>query len=415
LPTRTSAPVRLLALTGWSFKDALVQTGTLPYVRTIKQLLPPGSLIYLWTSEQSAQRMDPEEGALQTRRLQTEGIHLLLSDHINFGFAAVISWVLKIVRLAWLCRSEEITRIHAWGSSAGGVGYILSVLSGKPLVLDSYEPHADAMVENGSWREGGLKFRLLFALERLQTRRAEAAFAWTAGMAEYARRRYGGSPRRLIVKPFAVDLEEFNWELRSEELRRESGLSDKVVCVYAGKFGGIYLEQEILDFFRAAHDFWGTRFHALILTSAPEARVHELARASGLPAAGYSVRFAPHSEVAGYMRLGDFALNPVRPVPTKRYCTSIKDGEYWASGLPVVITKGISDDSDIITSYDIGAVIEQLSPSGYLAAIRTIDRLLHSEDRSVLAARIRAVAAKYRNITGVREAYAGVYSASTGL
>ena len=39
---------------------------------------------------------------------------------------------------------------------------------------------------------------------------------------------------------------------------------------------------------------------------------------------------------------------PVKPVPTKRYCTPVKDGEYWALGLPVIITEGISDDSGII-------------------------------------------------------------------
>ena len=35
-----------------------------------------------------------------------------------------------------------------WCMTAGSLGYILSKTSGKNLVIDSYEPHAEAMVEN---------------------------------------------------------------------------------------------------------------------------------------------------------------------------------------------------------------------------------------------------------------------------
>ena len=54
--------------------------------------------------------------------------------------------------------------------------------------------------------------------------------------------------------------------------------------------------------------------------------------------------FVPYNQITDYYQIADFAINPVKPVPSKRYCTSIKDGEYWGMGLPVVITKNISDD-----------------------------------------------------------------------
>ena len=41
-----------LILTHWSFKDALVQTYTLPYVYMIRQVLPPDEKIFIVTSEQ---------------------------------------------------------------------------------------------------------------------------------------------------------------------------------------------------------------------------------------------------------------------------------------------------------------------------------------------------------------------------
>ena len=43
----------ILVLTQWSFKDALVQTYTLPYVEMIRQIIDANRKIILVTSEQS--------------------------------------------------------------------------------------------------------------------------------------------------------------------------------------------------------------------------------------------------------------------------------------------------------------------------------------------------------------------------
>jgi len=107
--------------------------------------------------------------------------------------------------------------------------------------------------------------------------------------------------------------------------------------------------------------------------------------------------------------LGDFGITPVKPIPTKRYCTPIKDGEYWALGLPVVITKGISDDSDIIKKYKIGSVLEELNEKNYLKAIQEIDVLLKNNTRMELYNKIRPIAEKYRNFDIAEKVYKEIY------
>ena len=42
----------ILVFTQWSFKDALVQTYTLPYVNIIRKIIAPDRKIFLVTSEQ---------------------------------------------------------------------------------------------------------------------------------------------------------------------------------------------------------------------------------------------------------------------------------------------------------------------------------------------------------------------------
>ena len=120
-------------------------------------------------------------------------------------------------------------------------------------------------------------------------------------------------------------------------------------------------------------------------------------------------RFVPHQEVPRYLGLADFALTPVKPVPTKRYCTPIKDGEYWAMGLPVVIPANISDDSDIIEREGIGAVLKRLDAESYRAALDIMESLL-AMPKDQLRKKIRDVAIRYRSYAIAEEVYRLVYN-----
>ncbi len=393
----------ILALTYWSYNDALVQTYTLPYLGIMAGVLPKGGRIHLVT-------LDPPGTKIPD--LSDAGF-----THHSFAYKPFgLKGALMMLRLLWslfrLMRRERIDVVHAWCTPAGMIGYLLSVITGRPLVVDSYEPHADAMVENGTWPAGGMAFRLLFLFERLQTKRAKAVIAAAEGMRDYAQARYGAVPVNFHVKPACVDLHRFSFlNLKRTELMHSLGLEGKLVAVYAGKFGGIYLGQEVFDFFRIARDHWGERFHVLLLTNHPQAELDAFISTAGLSSTMFTIRFVPHAEIPDLMGLADFALTPVKPVPTKRYCTPIKDGEYWALGLPVVITPKISDDSGIIERYGIGSVVVSLDEQAYHKSVTEIDALLVKHDRSSMYAKIRPIAEQYRSFSIARGVYAAVYGA----
>lgn len=406
--------MNVLVLTYWSFPDALVQTYTLPYVRMIRRELPSGSRLYLFTADRAADATLTPPLAGVRAALEAAGIRHVRGRYAPFGLGAMLRWGLDLVRLWAICVARRVSVVHAFCTPAGVAGYILSVLTGAALVVDSYEPHAEAMVENGTWRAGGLRERLLSFFEARMSARARVLIGTTAAMEGYALRRYGVQPRRFYAKPACVDLTAFHPELRKRpELLQRLGLRGKRVGVYAGKLGGIYLERELFDFLEQASEHWGEDFRALLLTATPRADLERLAAASGLDPAAVVSAFVPHAEIAAYIGLADFAINPVKPVPTKRYCTSIKDGEYWAMGLPVVITPRISDDSDTIEREGIGVVLRELTPAGYRDAVLAIDRLLAGAERDGLAARIRGVAARLRSPAIAEAVYESVYGAGS--
>lgn len=376
-------------------------------MRIIKKNLPENSKVYFITYEKSK---CPNKNAFlsEKKQFEKEGIHWIPYRYSKPGITAAMNILYSILSLLLLCFTKQINTIHCWCTPAGGIGYILSRLSGKKLILDSYEPHAEVMVETGTWKKNGMVHKLLFYLEKKQTKRAAVMIAAVSAMKEYASEKYGLNLKNFYVKPSCVDLELFNIE-KFFNAKKELGLENKITCVYAGKFGGMYLEKEVFDFLKSAQDFWKEKFSILLLTDTPRERIERLARQSGVNPGIIISKFVTHQEIPKYLAAADFAINPVKPVPTKRYCTSIKDGEYWAMGLPVVITKNISDDSEIIEQNNIGAVINALNNSGYLEAVKKIDLIIKNYPAQELKQRIRKIAEIYRNYSIAEKIYENVY------
>lgn len=399
----------ILILTYWSFPDALIQTYTLPYVGMIKENLGSNQSIYLLTLEKDF--LPQQQIAFTHAALKEQGIHWLPFAYKPFGLSAFLQWGGIIAKLGWIIINQNISTIHCLCTPAGAIGYFLSVVFNRKLIIDSYEPHAEAMIENGTWKKGSLAFRLLFWLEKKQTQRAEVVISATEGMRGYALSKYNVSIKNFYVKPACVDLDLFSEkDIKNKSLLMQLELSDKIVCVYAGKFGGIYLEDEVFDFLKVAYDHWGDAFRVLLLTNTREEKLKEYCNRANIPFQIVISLFVPHAKIPSYLGLADFALCPVKPIPTKRYCTPIKNGEYWALGLPVIIPKGISDDAQIIQENSIGAVWTKLEKQEYVLSVAVLDSILQTPP-SVRFRKIREIAIQYRSFKIAETVYNQVYMA----
>jgi glycosyltransferase involved in cell wall biosynthesis len=398
----------LLVLTYWSYRDALVQTYTLPYVRVMKQYCK--GKIYLVTLEQPQLPLTNDERKKITIQLATEGIVPIFLTYQPFGASAAAGWAFKLLRLWWLIVTRGIRGIHTWCTPAGMIGVILSKLTARPLVADSFEPHAEPMVETGEWQPQSRAFRTLFTWEKKLAHRARAIIALTQSMKTYAVEKYNMPEKPYYVKPALIDFDKlpsFTNDER-EEFRRKNRLQDKIVCVLAGKTGGLYYEEEVFDFFTSCAGYWGKKFHVVLLSPVPEPRLHELAQKAGFDTAQMTVRFVPHHKVYAWMNAADFAFNPCRPVPSRRHGTSIKNSEYWACGLPIILARDISDDSDLIARNRMGAVLESMDKQEYEKAVAHISQLLKQPEE--LRSRIKEFALNTRNMTLAQAIYRDIYA-----
>ncbi|MFN3342602.1 MAG: hypothetical protein ACK40M_07885 [Flavobacteriales bacterium] len=390
----------ILVFTYWPLNDALIQTYTLPYVKIIRNIIDKERKIYLITLENNPNKELTEI---------SPGVFNLQLPYRPLGFSAATGWLIQLFRLARFVRKKDIGVIHAWCTPAGSIAYFLSLITGGELIIDSYEPHAEAMVENGSWKENSAGFRFLFRMEKKMTHYAKHLIACTEEMKVYAERKFKWSGS-LHVKPACVDLNKFfPVNIKDERLLEELNLKGKTIGLYAGKFGGIYLEEDVYRFFRESFYEFGNELVFLLLTNEKREKIDEWCSRFALPSDRIRSLFVPHNDVNRYMQLADFAITPVKPIPSKRYCSPIKDGEYWACGLPVVITKEISDDSGIIIGENAGILMDDFTDSGLRRTARSLKHYLLSEGESDRKKRIRLIAEKYRNYDIAINVYMDIY------
>lgn len=394
----------ILILTYWSFDEGLIQAYTIPYIRIIKKLNPENNSITLVTLEKN------HSDTKRVEKYYDSDFQVLPLPYFPFGAKAIFKWVKNIGILKKFIQKEKINSIHSWCTPAGMIGYILHKKTGVRLVADSFEPHAEAMIENGTWKKNSAAFKILFSYEKKIAKHADKIICIAPGMQDYIREKYHVELKQVQIKPACVDLEQFSFkDKKNIQLVNSLELQDKIVCLYAGKFGGIYLEKEVFDYFKSAYSFWKDKLKIILLTNEDNLKLKELVKYSEVPDSVFILKFVAHKDIANYMGLADFAICPVKTVPTKKYCSPIKNGEYWALGLPVIITKNISNDSEIIEKNKAGYVWKEISEKEFKNSIIEIDKLLKENTGEQLYSKIRPLAEMFRNFKSAEKIYKEIY------
>jgi len=394
----------ILVITYWSIDNALIHTYTLPYLRQIRNCLEKDAKLFLLTLSPPG-TLQREYNTVFIKSLANEKIEVINFNYYPFGLRMLLTFLVMFPYLITFSVLKNIRAIHAWCTPGGAIAWPIAKFSGKPLILDSFEPHAESMLEAGAWKKNSFSFRLLFFLEKLQLKLAREVICASEGMIEHSQQVYRIKKSRYFVKPAGVDLEIFNPE-KYPRLRPELKLKQNV-CVYAGKFGDLYLEREVFDFFKTAYDYWKGEFSVILLTKHSTAEIMAYCAYSGFPYANIYQQFVPHSQVPAYMSLAHFGICTIKPLPSKKFGTPIKNGEYWAMGLPIVIADNISADSAIVRENNIGYVLTDFSSAEYLNAIKEIDRLIRTPQ---LHTKIRTLAEEKRSFKNSIPVYTTIYA-----
>jgi len=294
------------------------------------------------------------------------------------------------------------------GSPAGSIGYYIHKKTRLPFYVESFEPHADYMLESGVWSCYNPKYILAAYWEQKQKKYAK-------GLMPVARNYRGKlvtegvDANKLDVIPCCVPLEEFKYmEEQRLSVRRKLNIRNEVTGIYVGKFGGIYYSDEAFEIFKKAFEYFKNNFKLIILTPDNPLQIIKKLIKIGVNKKNFVVAYVSHSEVPSYLSAADFAFSLYRPSKSKRFLSPIKNGEYWANGLPVMMSKGIGDDSNIIDS-ERGGVTFSLEDNNVNNALARIELIIKSGSRAEVSKGIRKIASRYRSFDIAREVYKKVY------
>ena len=131
------------------------------------------------------------------------------------------------------------------------------------------------------------------------------------------------------------------------EARKELGLENEFLFVYAGSLGTQYCFPEMLEIFKNHTKANNSKF--LILTGNTEFAEQKIPNELKSSVILKSVK---SDEVPYYLNAGDAAFALRQPSFSMQGVAPIKLGEYLLCGLPVIASKGIGDTGDILKNFE---------------------------------------------------------------
>lgn len=336
--------MKIAFISYWSLNEGLTQATVLPHVQLLRSM-PGVEKVILFTIERSGQPIETLEDHVP---LYAKKFGLVLLNKFS-DFLSFTPMVREVVK------REGIQLIISRSSLAGGIGFRVARSLGCRHATESFEPHDDYMLESGVWSKWDLRYRLARYFQRQQCAVDNFLMPVSQGYAKVLLER-GVRDDQMVVVPCTVDTQVFRRTRNDSLMARLHIRADQTVGVYAGKFGGLYFDQEAFDFFALAKTNIENYFQ-LILTTDPHEEIRVKMVRAGFAEHEFAIVKARHDEISDYLSLAHFAFATYRPSPSKRYLSPIKVGEYWACGLPVLLTEGVGDDAEIISREGCGAVI----------------------------------------------------------
>jgi glycosyltransferase involved in cell wall biosynthesis len=308
-------------------------------------------------------------------RLKREGIgwHMLRYHKRPTLPATLFDIMAGAWRASRIVRRERIDLLHARSHVGAAIGALAKKLTGARLIFDIRGFLPEEYVDSGNWPKDGVLFRLTKTAERWLYQSADAFVVLT----ERARATLfpnGAAGRPLAVIPCCVTAERIAPRSDRDAVRRDLGVSDRVVYVYIGALGGYYLLRETAEFLAVAREN-DVRTYALVLTHGPAAPIIAELERHGLTANDYRVMRAEPADVPMFLGAADVALSIIRPSYARIASSPTKFAEYLAAGLPVVSTTGIGDLDGHIEEGRAGVLLRSLDREAYLDALRALETL----------------------------------------
>src|SRR5262249_15207409 len=195
------------------------------------------------------------------------------------------------------------------------------------------------------------------------------------------------------------------------DLRRFPPPPTSIACdgslrfVYVGRVGGRY-RLERMGRLVAVASRWFPLVNLRVLTMSDRDLVTSDLSAAELPAECWSMDSVPHQAVPAELARRHVGMHFLSQGLSDHGGSPTKIGEYWAAGLPVVVTPNAGDTSEIILSERVGVVVNEHTDAEYGRVVQELRSLLSENG---LARRCRRAAESLYALEPACERQVGLY------
>lgn len=399
--------MKILYLSYDGMADPLGGSQVLPY---LKQLSARGHRFWLVSCEK------PEAGERAWERVRNACDEAGISWHpLRYHKRPpVLSTVWDIMAMkrsaSRLQRRIGFDLVHCRSYVPALVGLEMKRRDGIPFLFDMRGFWPEERLEGGGWSRSPLlrsAYRYFKDRERDFFREADAIVSLTdAARVQMMARPPGERPCvELRVIPCCVDLVHFTLPGDEERLAARSALGialDAPVLCYLGSLGNNYLLDEMLRFFVAFRERKpGARF--LFVTREPAAAISRAAASRGIDADALVIRSADRDEVPFLLGAADVGIAFKQSSFAEQGCSPTKLGEMMATGIPVVVNRGVGDVDAVIEDTGAGIIVDGFGDQAMQGAVDRLDRLSTSRQT------IRAGAERWFALEQGAQAYDSIY------
>lgn len=249
-----------------------------------------------------------------------------------------------------------------------------------------------------------LKTRLLSHLELHEARKADRLSAVSRNLKQYLAGKTGRDDTTVIPSCFNENTFYFD-SLARKDIRHAFGLTEKsVLLCYSG---GMNAWQRIADIIAVMKKVClaDPRCTALFLTTNQD-EMAALLKEAEFPSGRSFIHGCSHKEVHRYLSAADLGFIMRHDTTVNNVASPVKVAEYLACGLPVILTRGIGDYSEMLPGAGVGVLVDETAD--------IVDQLLHFiHNNNLMKMRDKAVqfARSRLTMSANLESYRSLYAA----
>ncbi len=359
----------------YSYKDPIFQSAILPYFQDFPSKEMFEFILLSFESKENKLNKAEKESiktSLEQHNIRwhstrwRSGRFKLFKKIIDFGIGTTYSLL--------LIYKYKVNFIYSEGFPGSIFGHYLSMLTQRKHIIHTFEPHAEYMVESHVWKDNDWETILLRKFMSKIAHKAHKLMTATTLYKEVITS-WEVDEHKIMLVPSCVDTTIFHFdENRRISIRKRLGIDENTkVFVYLGKFGGMYTTKEYFEFAKTCiTQYPDQKVRFWVFTSEAKEILHAYIEELGLDISLFFIQKLKKEEVPHYLSGADYGFVGILPIPSRRYSSPIKNGEYWACGLPIIIPKGISDDYELTQEHHLGYVLEDFQQDSYKAVLEKI-------------------------------------------